>query len=148
MHLGSHRVLSLLPNRCDRLTSTRGRDFYDILGGITPAIGKTTCFVVISPAYFDRFTMTLVPTDPPQSFGFLLIPGFSLMAFTATIEPLRAANQLSGKDLYTWKVYSPDGSNVASKHNIEIVPDTGIDKPANVEYLFVRRGILAMLAPI
>lgn len=82
----------------------------------------------------------IVPTDRPRSFGFLLIPGFSLMAFTATIEPLRAANQLSGKQLYTWKVYSPDGNNVASKHNIEIVPDTGIDTAADVEYLFVVAG--------
>ncbi len=62
------------------------------------------------------------------------------MAFTATIEPLRAANQLSGKQLYTWKVYSPDGNNVPSRHNIEIVANTGIDTAANVEYLFVVAG--------
>ncbi|MEM7292532.1 MAG: GlxA family transcriptional regulator [Pseudomonadota bacterium] len=79
-------------------------------------------------------------TDTPQSFGFLLVPGFSLMAFTAAIEPLRAANQLSGRELYTWRVYSPDGNNVASKHNIEIVPETGIQEPANVDYLFVAAG--------
>lgn len=79
-------------------------------------------------------------TKKTQSFGFLLIPGFSLMAFTATIEPLRAANQLSGEELYSWKVFSPSGNNVASKHNIEIVPDTGIDQPADVDYLFVAAG--------
>ncbi len=77
----------------------------------------------------------------PRSFGFLLIPGFSLMAFTATIEPLRAANQLSGELLYTWKVYSPDGNNISSKHNIEIVPDTSIEAPADVDYLFVTAGV-------
>lgn len=80
-------------------------------------------------------------SSQPQSFGFLLIPGFSLMAFTATIEPLRAANQLSGEQLYTWKVYSPDGNNVASKHNIDIVPDAGINAPADVDYLFVTAGV-------
>ncbi|MEM7209061.1 MAG: GlxA family transcriptional regulator [Pseudomonadota bacterium] len=78
--------------------------------------------------------------EKPRSFGFLLVPGFSLMAFTAAIEPLRAANQLSGQSLYTWKVYSPDGGTVASKHNIEIVPDSGIDSPADVDYLFVAAG--------
>ena len=76
----------------------------------------------------------------PESFGFLLVQGFSLMAFTAAIEPLRAANQLSGSELYTWKVFSPDGENVSSKHNIEIVPDADISDPADVDYLFVVAG--------
>ena len=79
-------------------------------------------------------------TDPPRSFGFLLIPGFSLLAFTAAIEPLRAANQLSGKELYHWRVYSTGGQPVASKHNIEIVPDASIAQSASVDYLFVTAG--------
>ena len=82
----------------------------------------------------------MTKNEPPRSFGFLLIPGFSLMAFTAAIEPLRAANQLSRQELYTWKVYSPDAQNVSSKHNIEIVPDAGLEDPADVDFLFVVAG--------
>lgn len=47
--------------------------------------------------------------------GFLLIPGFSLMSYAAAVEPLRAANQLSGKTLYRWWQTAPgNGPAVAS----------------------------------
>jgi transcriptional regulator GlxA family with amidase domain len=40
------------------------------------------------------------PDDRPTRLAYLLLPQFSLMAFSAACEPLRAANQLSGKALY------------------------------------------------
>jgi transcriptional regulator GlxA family with amidase domain len=36
----------------------------------------------------------------PLSVGFLLVPGFALMSYAAAVEPLRAANLLSGRTLY------------------------------------------------
>ena len=41
-------------------------------------------------------------TIRPQTIGFLLVPGFALMSYAAAIEPLRAANLISGKELYRW----------------------------------------------
>src|SRR3546814_15101422 len=41
--------------------------------------------------------------DGPQTFGFLLLPQFSMLAFSSAVEPLRAANRLSGKALYDWR---------------------------------------------
>src|SRR3546814_860116 len=38
--------------------------------------------------------------DGQQTFGFLLLPQFSMLAFSSAVEPLRAANRLSGKTLY------------------------------------------------
>jgi len=38
--------------------------------------------------------------NSPQTIGFLLVPGFALMSYAAAIEPLRAANLLSGQALY------------------------------------------------
>ncbi|MCZ6861777.1 MAG: hypothetical protein O7I42_16130 [Alphaproteobacteria bacterium] len=36
----------------------------------------------------------------PRRFGFLLVPKFAVMAFTSAVEPLRAADLLSGRKLY------------------------------------------------
>src|SRR3546814_17925035 len=38
--------------------------------------------------------------DGPQTFGFLLLPHFSLLAFSSAVEPLRAANRLAGQAPY------------------------------------------------
>ena len=45
-----------------------------------------------------------------HSVGFLLVPGFALMSYAAAIEPLRAANLISGKPLYRWWLAAPGGS--------------------------------------
>ncbi len=51
---------------------------------------------------------------------FLMIPDFSMMAFTSAIEPLRIANRLSGKRLYDWRLVSRDGGPVAASNGIGI----------------------------
>ena len=45
----------------------------------------------------------------PETVGFLLIPQFSMIAFTAALEPLRLANHISGQQLYRWELISPEG---------------------------------------
>jgi AraC family carnitine catabolism transcriptional activator len=48
----------------------------------------------------------------PRTIGILVLPGFSMLAFYAVVEPLRLANQLLGYRHYVWSVYSPDGQPV------------------------------------
>jgi transcriptional regulator GlxA family with amidase domain len=68
------------------------------------------------------------PTDErPQTIGFLLIPGFPLMAFAAAVEPLRAANRLSGEPLYRWLFFSADGEPVRASLGINVVADNSIE---------------------
>jgi transcriptional regulator GlxA family with amidase domain len=38
--------------------------------------------------------------------GFLLLPEFTLLAFSAAVDPLRIANQLAQKPLYRWVIFS------------------------------------------
>ncbi len=38
----------------------------------------------------------------PQSIGFLLLDNFTLISLASAVEPLRMANQLSGRELYRW----------------------------------------------
>ena len=56
----------------------------------------------------------------PTTVSLLLFPGFSMMALASTTEPLRAANLLSGKTLYRWRIVSLDGADVVSSSGFQI----------------------------
>ncbi|MEX2496353.1 MAG: GlxA family transcriptional regulator [Woeseia sp.] len=79
----------------------------------------------------------------PQRVGFLLLPNFSMMAFTSAVEPLRAANRLSGKKLYSWQTFSIDGKPVHASNGIALVPDASIHEELDASALFVCAGIRA-----
>ena len=60
-----------------------------------------------------------------QTVGFLLVPGFALMSYAAAIEPLRAANLISGRPLYRWLHAAPGGKPVMASNGLAIIPDAG-----------------------
>jgi transcriptional regulator GlxA family with amidase domain len=60
---------------------------------------------------------------PIRSVGFLLIPGFALLSYAATVEALRAANRLSGKDLYRWWHSAPDNEPAIASSGAAVLPD-------------------------
>ncbi|MGH8223895.1 MAG: GlxA family transcriptional regulator, partial [Woeseiaceae bacterium] len=82
-------------------------------------------------------------TQTPQKVAFLLIPHFSMMAFTSSVEPLRAANRLSGETLYTWRTLSVDGQPVSASNGITLVPDGSLHEKLDVQTLFVCAGVRA-----
>ncbi|MEP6702474.1 MAG: GlxA family transcriptional regulator, partial [Betaproteobacteria bacterium] len=65
-------------------------------------------------------TREAAPIAVGYNIGFFLVPGFPMMAFAAAIEPLRAANRLSGESLFGWQLYSRDGTPVRASNGIEI----------------------------
>ncbi len=73
-----------------------------------------------------------LPAARPETIGFLLIPKFSMMAFTATIEPLRMANRMSGKELYRWSLYTIDGKPIRASNGILLMPDASLADAADV----------------
>jgi putative intracellular protease/amidase len=80
--------------------------------------------------------------DPQQTrwFGFLLLPQFTLLAFSAALDPLRIANQLAQKPLYGWLVYSPDGAPVSSSSGIDIGVHASLEDLKPDTYLFACSG--------
>jgi transcriptional regulator GlxA family with amidase domain len=60
----------------------------------------------------------------PAVLDLLVIDGFSLMSLAATLEPLRAANRVSGRTLYEWRLLSPSGRPVMSSSEVPF-PVTG-----------------------
>jgi transcriptional regulator GlxA family with amidase domain len=78
--------------------------------------------------------------NSPQTIGFLLVPGFALMSYAAAIEPLRAANLLSGKELYRWWHAAPGGKPVMASNGVAIITDCGTDKHRTADMMFVCAG--------
>ena len=74
----------------------------------------------------------------PLSIGFLLVDGFSLMAFTSAIEPLRVSNRLGG-ELFRWRLISADGKPVAASNGLEIVAEAAA-LPIELDCLLVCAG--------
>jgi len=56
----------------------------------------------------------------PFRVAVILVPGFALMSFASVIEPVRGANRLSGRDLYHWRLYAPEGGMVESNSGITV----------------------------
>ena len=81
------------------------------------------------------------PGDSPLLIDFLLIPDFSMMAFTSAVEPLRAANRLSERELYQWRLISRDGSPVYASNRIAVVPSAAVNEIARSRVMFVVSGV-------
>jgi transcriptional regulator GlxA family with amidase domain len=80
------------------------------------------------------------PPSRPQTVGFLLVSGFALMSYTAAVEPLRAANLLSGRELYRWWQAAPGGKRVLASNGLAIIPDCGTSTEREAHMVFVCAG--------
>ncbi|MDG1129142.1 GlxA family transcriptional regulator [Seohaeicola saemankumensis] len=97
--------------------------------------------VPIGAAYFP------VPDPgPTRHYAFVLVPGFTLLAFSAAVEPLRIANQLSQRPLYRWQILSETGAPVLSSSGIPVGASGTLDNVGKDARLFVCAGNPAMAA--
>lgn len=78
---------------------------------------------------------------PPKDFYFLLLPRLTMLAFSAAVEPLRVANQVTNRELYRWYVMTEDGAPVRCSNGISITPDSGLENLTKEAAAFVCAGI-------
>ncbi len=78
---------------------------------------------------------------PPKDIYFLLLPKLTMLAFSAALEPLRIANQITNKELYRWFLISEDGKPVQCSNSVEIAPDMALENLPRSTRLFVCSGI-------
>lgn len=81
------------------------------------------------------------PKELPQRIGFVLIPNFSMNAFTSAVEPLRLANRANGQDLYAWHIFSVDGAPVAASNGIVLRVEGDLEKANDVPVVVVCSGV-------
>ncbi|MGH6809543.1 MAG: GlxA family transcriptional regulator [Ensifer adhaerens] len=63
-----------------------------------------------------------------QHADILVLPETNLILVASVIEPMRAANRIAGRPLYSWTLYSPDGEPIETKSGIPI-PVSGAFRP-------------------
>ncbi|HKF70641.1 MAG TPA: GlxA family transcriptional regulator [Stellaceae bacterium] len=76
-------------------------------------------------------------TDQPLVIDLLVVDGFSLMSLAATMEPLRAANRVSGRPLYDWRLVSPDGKSALSSSGVPLPVSGALDPKRSRDALIV-----------
>lgn len=86
-------------------------------------------------------SQTMSADTQPYRVGFLLVRNFTLVALATAIEPLRMANQLSGKELYTWQLLSDGGETVKASDGIAIIPDAPISARQPFDIIIVVGGV-------
>lgn len=81
--------------------------------------------------------------ETTTTLGFLIFPGFPMSCLTSAIEPLRAANEISGQEAFRWKLIGETGTRVESSAHIWFDPDMALAEAAALDYLFLLSGPLA-----
>lgn len=71
----------------------------------------------------DRVPTVLQPSGQPLTVTILVLPDASLMSMAATLDPMRAANRISGQQPYRWKVVSMDGGPVTTSCGLALQVD-------------------------
>ena len=85
-----------------------------------------------------KFAKAVVETErKPFEVTFLLTHNFSLMAFASAIEPLRAANRLAGKDLYSWQLVGPTSPAVFASNSMAAGIDSTPAEAGNAKFVVV-----------
>lgn len=80
-------------------------------------------------------------TGSPEVVGFLLVPDFTLMAFTSATEALRLANLLSGRELYRPVLVSRDGGSEASSGGIAVAVEHSVARAPALPTVVVCGGV-------
>jgi transcriptional regulator GlxA family with amidase domain len=83
--------------------------------------------------------MLFAPSQDPLALTLLVLPETSLMTLAATVDPMRAANRVAGREVYRWEIVSLDGKAPATSCGLSI-PVDGAFIPAR------RRDMLVVLA--
>jgi AraC family transcriptional regulator, glycine betaine-responsive activator len=85
------------------------------------------------------------PATLPQRIGIFIVPRFAMMGFSSAIEPLRSANRLSGRQLYSWHILSRDGKPVVASNGIAVLPEASIEATGRYDMIVVCAGLAVEL---
>jgi transcriptional regulator GlxA family with amidase domain len=81
--------------------------------------------------------MAPLAETPPQRYGLLLVPQFSLIALAAVVDPLRLANGVLERRAYEWVTLGLAGEPVVSSDGIRVVPDASTSDGLAFDAVFV-----------
>jgi AraC family transcriptional regulator, glycine betaine-responsive activator len=76
-------------------------------------------------------------TEAPLRLGFMMFPGFPMACLTQAIEPLRAANEITGRRAFTWTLVAETVAAVRSSAQIGFEPDATLQDLEGVDQLYL-----------
>lgn len=72
---------------------------------------------------------------PAVTLGILIFPGFPMACLTSCIEPLRAANEIAGREAFSWKVIAEEAGPVVSSAGVSFAPDWTLPEAGDLDLL-------------
>lgn len=79
-------------------------------------------------------------SSSPYRVGILLIDGFALMSYSATVEPLRAANLLAGRTLYSIRHLPVVGASATSSGGVTVKAQAHFGEQIDFDLVLVVAG--------
>lgn len=78
--------------------------------------------------------------DEKIRIAFLVFPGFPMACLTSMIEPLRAANEIVGQDVFAWTIVSEDGRRVEASAHVWFDPNVSLSDLDEVDHVYLLSG--------
>lgn len=75
--------------------------------------------------------------DAPLRLGFLMFPGFPMACLTSAIEPLRAANEITGRREFEWRLVAETKATVRASAEIGFEPDVILQEAEGLDQLYL-----------
>ncbi len=75
-----------------------------------------------------------------KKLGFLIFHGFPMSCLTSMIEPLRAANEITGKSAFSWQLIGETNARVTSSAKVGFDPDIALADVQGLDYMFLMGG--------
>ncbi|MFW8634753.1 GlxA family transcriptional regulator [Cribrihabitans pelagius] len=74
---------------------------------------------------------------PITRIGFLLFPGFPMACLTSAMEPLRAANEIAGHQVFSWSLVTETGADAAASAGVFFPADCSLADAEGLDCLFL-----------
>lgn len=80
------------------------------------------------------------PDQAPLSVTILVFSGSSLMSLASTVDPIRAANRVTGRTCFNWRIVTADGEPAVSSSGLPVAPASRFDPSVCGDVLIVVAG--------
>lgn len=87
----------------------------------------------------------LLPSRDTLAVSALLLPGISMMCLASVLDPMRAANRVTGRSLFEWRLLSPDGAPVPTTCGLQVAVDGRFGTHSATPLLLVVAGFDAQV---
>jgi transcriptional regulator GlxA family with amidase domain len=79
----------------------------------------------------------LTASAEPLDIDLLVLPETNLILIASVIEPLRGANRIAGREIYRWRIHTPDGSPADTTSGIPVPAISAFRPEKETSPLFV-----------